>query len=91
MATTWDNDAMDELARGAGITGAVVEAAERIAAQVRSDAPVDSGDFRDSIQVSVKQQRRSVALVESTDPKALVIEAKTGVMARAAKKSARSR
>lgn len=91
MATTWDNDAMDELARGAGITGAVVEAAERIAAQVRSDAPVESGDYKNSIQVTVKLQRRSVALVESTDPKALVIEAKTGVMARAAKKSARRR
>ncbi|MBT2473308.1 HK97 gp10 family phage protein [Microbacterium sp. ISL-103] len=91
MATTWDNDAMDELARGAGITGAVVEAAERIADQVRADAPVDTEDYKNSIRVTVKQQRRSVALVESTDPKALVIEAKTGVMARAAKKSARSR
>lgn len=91
MATVFDNAAMDELARGAGITGAVVEAAERIAAQVRADAPVDSGDYKASIQVTVKQQRRSVALVESTDPKALIIESKTGVMARAAKKVARSR
>lgn len=91
MATTWDNDAMDELARGPGITGAVVKAAEEIADQVRADAPVDTSDYKNSIRVTMKQQRRSVALVESTDPKALVIEAKTGVMARAAKKSARSR
>lgn len=91
MATTWDNDAMDALARGPEITAAVVKAAEGIADQVRADAPVADGDYKASIRVTVKQQRRSVALVESTDPKALVIEAKTGVMARAAKKSARSR
>ncbi|MEU4016181.1 HK97 gp10 family phage protein [Microbacterium sp. NPDC028030] len=82
---------MNELARGPGITGAVVQAAERIADQVRADAPVDSGDFKASIRVTVKQQRRSVGLVQSTDPKALIIESKTGVMARAAKKSARRR
>lgn len=91
MATTWDNAAMNELARSAGITGAVVKAAEKIADQVRADAPVDSGDYKASIGVTVKHQERSVALVISTDPKALVIEAKTGVMARAAKKSARRR
>lgn len=91
MATEFDNAAMDALARGPGITAAVVAAAERIADQVRSGAPVKDGDYKASIRVSVKQQRRSVALVESTDPKALVIESKTGVMARAAKKSARSR
>lgn len=91
MATEFDDNALDALARGPEITGAVVDAAERIAAQVRSDAPVDTGDYKASIEVSVKQQRRSVGLVISTDPKALIIEAKTGVMARAAKKSARRR
>ncbi|WP_431863021.1 HK97 gp10 family phage protein [Microbacterium algeriense] len=91
MATVFDDDALDALARGPEITGAVVEAAERIADQVRADAPVRDGDYEASIRVTVKQQKRSVALVESTDPKALIIEAKTGVMARAAKKSARRR
>lgn len=91
MATVFDDAAMDELARGPGITGAVVDAAERIADQVRADAGVDTGDYKASISVTVKQQRRSVALVQSTDPKALVIESQTGVMARAAKKSARRR
>lgn len=91
MATVFNDAAMDELARNPGITAAVVAAAERIADQVRADAPVAAGDYKASIRVSVKQQRRSVALVESTDPKALIVEAKTGVMARAAKKSARRR
>jgi len=91
MATVFDDDEMDRLARGPGITGAVVQAGERIADQIRADAPTDTQKYKNSIIVTVKQQRRSVALVQSTDPKALIIEAKTGVMARAAKKSARRR
>lgn len=91
MVIKFDDLALNDLARSPGITGAVVDAAEKIAATVRADAPVDTADFKNSITVSVKQQKRSVALVQSSDPKALIIESKTGVMARAAKKNARKR
>lgn len=91
MATEFDDNALDALTRHPGIVGAVQQAADRIAATARADAPVDSGAYKAGIRTRIKYQRRAVGLVEATDEKSLIIEAKTGTLARAAKKNARRR
>lgn len=92
MVLQWDNAAMDELARGAGIAGAVMDATEDIAQTARTDAPVGATqEYRTSIKTALKYQERAVGLVYSDDDKALIVEAKTGNLARAVKKNARRR
>ncbi|MGX1932045.1 hypothetical protein [Microbacterium resistens] len=92
MATTWNNAAMNELARSAGIAGAVMSAADDIARTARADAPVGATkEYRNSIKTGMKYQERAVGLVYSDDDKALIVEAKTGNLARAVKKNARRR
>lgn len=82
---------MDELARSPEIVAAVMAVAEQIAVQARSTAPVASAAYRESIKTRLKFQERAVGVVYSDDPKALVVESKTGNLARAAKKNARRR
>ena len=91
MATYFDNDALDALTRHPAIVGAVQAAADRIAATALADAPVDSGGYKAGIRTRIKYQRRAVGIVEATDEKSLIVEAKTGTLARAAKKNARRR
>lgn len=91
MAVTFNNAAMNELARSRAVTQPVMKATEKIAQIIRNDAPVESGDYRDGIQTHLKYQERGVGVIEATDEKSLIIEAKTGIMARAVKKAARKR
>lgn len=91
MATIFDDAGMDELARSPEIAAVVMKVTEQIADTARSTAPVNSGDYKESIKTRLKYQERAVGLVYSDDPKALVIEATTGNLARAAKMSARKR
>jgi hypothetical protein len=84
------NDAFfDHLGRSAGVTALVVEGAERVAAAARASAPEKTGAYKASIGVKLKYQDRAVALVVATDPKTMLIEAKTGNLARAVKKAGR--
>lgn len=72
-----------------GVERVVMEATERVAERARASAPVDSGDYRDSITVSKKRQKRIVGVVTAEDPAALAIEAKHGTLARAARSAGR--
>lgn len=91
MTINFNDGSMDALARSAGVTNIVRQVTEQIAGVVRSTAPVDSSDYKNGIKARVKYQRRPVGVVEATDPKSLIVESKTGVMARAVKRSARRR
>ncbi|WP_404474839.1 hypothetical protein [Microbacterium aerolatum] len=83
---------MNELARSAGIAGAVMDATNAIAQTARTDAPVgETEEYRDSIKTRLKFQERAVGIVYSDDDKALIVESKTGNLARAVKKNARRR
>jgi hypothetical protein len=86
----FNNSFFEELGQSAGVTALVVDAAERVAAAARSSAPVESGDYQKGITVEVKQQQRSVALVVGTDPKTLLIESRTGNLARALRAAKKS-
>lgn len=89
MAVKFNNAFFEELSRSPAVTQLCVGVAETIAADIRTTAPVDSGDYVAGIKVRVKQQRRSVALVVGTDKKTMIIESKTGTMARALQRAKR--
>jgi uncharacterized protein YmfQ (DUF2313 family) len=94
MSTVKFNNAFfTDLANSAGVVGLVTEAAEKVAATARSTAPVDSGNYQRSIHVEVVPDRqiRTVALVVADDAKTMLIESKTGNLARALRSQGRSR
>jgi hypothetical protein len=59
------------------------EKAEAIADRARSSAPVDKGEYQDSIRVVSDTTDRAVERIVATAPHALIVEAKTGNLARA--------
>lgn len=76
--------------KSAPVRAMVVNAAERIAADARASAPVDSGDYRNSIRVDVTETPyRVVATVVADSPHAMVVESRTGNLARATQRNSR--
>lgn len=70
----------------------VDEATERVADKARASAPVGATKaYKNGIKTGSKRQKRYVGLVQATDPKSLIVEAKTGNLARAVKGSRRGR
>ena len=74
---------MKALLNGGGVRSAVRREAEQVAQRARSIAPVQSGDYRDSIHVVDDTTDRAVARVVASDWKASVIEARSRVLGRA--------
>ncbi|UOE45474.1 HK97 gp10 family phage protein [Agromyces larvae] len=87
----FNNAFFEQLGRSTGVRGVVDAAAERVAATARANAPVDTGQYRNSIRTTGKMQRRYVGLVVAGDDKAMVIESRTGNLARALRANARRR
>jgi hypothetical protein len=81
----FNNAFFRDLSNSAGVVGLVKDAAERVAENARKTAPVDSGNYRDSIHVEIVPDRqiRTVALVVADDPKTMLIESRTGNLVRA--------
>lgn len=57
--------------------------AEKVLAQARATAPVDSGAYRDSLHIEEYVTDRASARVVASVPYAMVVEANTGNLARA--------
>lgn len=76
----------EQMGRSAAVTGLCVSKAEQVATNARASAPVDTEAYRNSISVSVQpRRRRNAAVVTAADWKSLLIESKTGNLARALK------
>ncbi|WOH20129.1 HK97 gp10 family phage protein [Paenarthrobacter sp. GOM3] len=74
----------EEIGKSAGVTQICKEVAEKVLATAQASAPVDEGAYRDGLHVEVKAvEKRNVALVVGSDPKTMLIESKTGNLARA--------
>lgn len=72
--------------RAAGVQVLQREAAERVLAKAKATAPYDSGDYQRGLRIKKRaSQYRDVYIVEGTDWKTLLVEAKTGNLARALK------
>lgn len=79
-----DDRGVADVLNSAEVRAALREVAEPIAARARSSAPVDSGAYRDGIEVDVEPgDKRAHARVTATAPHSLVVEAKTGNLRRA--------
>lgn len=75
---------LDDLSKTPEVVALCMAPAQKIAGAARASAPVgETGNYRDGIRVRVKYQRRAVVLVEATDEKSMLIESKTGNLARA--------
>lgn len=59
------------------------DVAEKAAARARANAPVDTGEYRNSIRVESDTTDRAVERVVAHDDKAAVIESRTGNLKRA--------
>lgn len=83
MPVNFNNGYFDQLSRSPGVVNITVAAARKIAATARATAPSATNAYRNGIIVRLKYQRRAVALVVGTDKKTMLIESKTGNLARA--------
>lgn len=82
----------DSIMRSAGVQSMERDVAERVLARAQETAPYDSGDYRNGLRIRrAERQYRTAFLVEGTDWKTLLVEAKTGNLARALKSVARAR
>lgn len=73
---------------GSGVRAALRAEAEKIAGRARGSAPVDSGEYRDSITVESDEWHRgnvqmALERVVTTAPHGLIVEARTGNLKRA--------
>ena len=86
----WDQSFFDNIMRSAGVQSLEKAAAERVLAVAQATAPVDTGDYQRGLRI-VKAERkyRTAYLVEGTDWKTLLVESKTGNLARALKTAGR--
>lgn len=91
MPVKFSNSYFDQLSRSPGVVKITVGAAQRIAATARASAPALTHAYRNGIRVRLKYQQRAVALVEGTDKKTMLIESKTGNLARALRANAKGR
>jgi hypothetical protein len=92
MAITFNEAFFTALGHSAPIRALVVGKAQEIAARARSSAPVDTGAYRDSIHVEViETPYRTVARVVADSDDALLVESRTGNLARAAGGATRGR
>ncbi|WP_030147682.1 MULTISPECIES: HK97 gp10 family phage protein [Mycetocola] len=78
----------NNIMKSAGVDKLTKAAADRAAAEAKKTAPVDTTAYQQKIGVEARQSRyRRVYRVVGRDPKTLLIEAKTGNLARALKAS----
>lgn len=73
----------DELLVSPAVEALVMVPTKAIAAQARATAPVASREYQNGIRATSKKQKRVVGIVESSDEKTMIIEARTGNMVRA--------
>ncbi|RJT88158.1 HK97 gp10 family phage protein [Cryobacterium melibiosiphilum] len=78
------------MGKSAGVRRLVKDVADEVAIVARMTAPVDSGDYRDGIEVRMRETSyRAFAIVVGTDWKTMLVEAKTGNLVNALRYVAR--
>lgn len=82
-AVKFNNEWFNNLSRSAGVAALVDEVVDRVAETARSTAPDATGEYKAGIVTASKLQERYVGLVIATDDKSMIIESRTGNLARA--------
>ena len=76
----------DSVLRSPQVEALTAAAAQRTLARAQASAPVDTGAYRNGLHIERRQSRyRRVLRVVGSDGKTLLIESKTGNLARALK------
>lgn len=76
----------DTIMRTARVERLTDDAAERVLAVAKANAAVDTGEYRDGLHIEHRESRyRRVTRVVGDDAKTMLIESKTGNLARALK------
>ena len=87
----FENGYFEALLRSAPVRAVVDEATERVAEKARSTAPEGGGDYKGKITTGGKMQDRYVGVVTANARHSLIVEARTGNLARAVRSSGRGR
>lgn len=66
-----------------GVRGFLQSLARRVEQVAKANAPVDTGAYRDSIHIENATTDRAVVRVVADDEKAMLVESRTGNLARA--------
>lgn len=78
----------DEMLNSAGVRALTRGAAEKALNIAKANAPVDTGAYRDGLQVeAVQHAHRTTYMVVGTDAKTMLIESQTGNLVKAVKKA----
>lgn len=84
----FNNSFFDEMLNSAGVRALTRGAAEKALNIARANAPVDTGAYRDGLQVEAAQHaHRTTYRVVGTDAKTMLIESQTGNLVKALKKA----
>ncbi|MGE3811523.1 MAG: HK97 gp10 family phage protein [Candidatus Nanopelagicales bacterium] len=74
---------VEQLLKDPGVLADLQRRGRAVAAVARATAPVDSGDYADSIEVSSDETDRAAVRIGASVDYALVVESRTGNLARA--------
>ena len=84
----FNNSFFDEMLNSVGVRALARGAAEKALNIARASAPVDTGAYRDGLQVeAVQHAHRTTYMVIGTDAKTMLIESQTGNLVKALKKA----
>lgn len=84
----FNNSFFDEMLNSAGVRALTRGAAEKALNIARANAPVDTGAYRDGLQVeAVQHAHRTTYRVVGTDAKTMLIESQTGNLVKVLKKA----
>lgn len=82
----FNDEFFDEILNSAGVRAMCRGAAERALGVAQANAPVDSGDYKNGLELrEVRRAHRTTVMVVGTDAKTMLVESKTGNLARALK------
>lgn len=73
---------MRDLLNSAGVRAYLTTLAGPVLARAQAGAPIDTGRYRASLRIIQDTTDRAVVRVGSSDPDAMIIEARTGNLAR---------
>lgn len=86
VSVEFDQEFFNTIMRSAGIESLCKAKAEQALAVAQANAPVKTGAYKRGLKIRrVDHQYRASWLVEGTDPKTMLVEARTGNLARALK------
>lgn len=86
IGVTFNDDVFEQILESAGVENLCRQKAEQALKVAQSTAPVKTGAYRDGLQVREAQRgHRTAYLVVGEDWKTMLVESKTGNLARALK------